>query len=353
MRSMVFLALVLVAACSTAPIRLRGAISHPVTSDGWKLTLERFAPAPGVVPRKVPVIVCHGVLANRNYLKLNEDASLPAVLSQRGFDVWLLDLRGREDAGSPGWFFGAQTYTYTVDDYVLRDMDTAISHVLAATGASRVVWVGHSLGGIIAYARLGSYGDARVARLVTIGSPGRLAPASRNMLLAQGAAGGLALLPMLPVAPFAELAGFTGIPLTLPQIEDTIYYRPNLSDDEHSKLLRFSSNNGSKAELRQLLGGMRQNAFFSADGKVAYSANLGNIGIPVLLVAGRRDHLADPLTVRYVYDQLPGPDKTLLIAGRGTGFSEDFGHSDLVVGDKATKEVLPRITAWLEARDGR
>jgi pimeloyl-ACP methyl ester carboxylesterase len=46
-----------------------------------------------------------------------------------------------------------------------------IDEVLAATGAPQVILVGHSMGGVASRAYLRRHGIAKVARLVTLGSP--------------------------------------------------------------------------------------------------------------------------------------------------------------------------------------
>lgn len=336
-----------------APIRLHGELTHPVTSDGWPLTLEHFPPASDAPTRHEPVIVCHGILANRTYLKIDEERSLVAQLARAGFDVWLMDTRGREDAGAPSWFFGERTYSYTIDDFILRDMDAVITHVLEATHAKRVVWVGHSLGGVMGYARTGTVQDARIARLVSVAGPGYFAPLSRNLLLAKGASQGLAALPFLPLTPFSKLEGYTGLPLSPPQVQETFSYAGNFTHGELGKLFRYTANNGSKAELRQILSGMDRSEFLSSDGKTSYSAGIANIRVPVLLVGGRRDQLADPLVMRRIFEAIPSSDKTLVIAGRAEGFAEDYGHTDLLVGENACREVVPTIVTWLSERDSR
>lgn len=94
-----------------------------------------------------------------------------SLLQKQGFDIYLLELRGRNLAGAPGLWFGEHIYDYTFDDYVREDMDAAIADVLELSKADKVNWMGHSIGGMVAYARLGSYDEDRIANLVTFGSP--------------------------------------------------------------------------------------------------------------------------------------------------------------------------------------
>jgi triacylglycerol esterase/lipase EstA (alpha/beta hydrolase family) len=52
-----------------------------------------------------------------------------------------------------------------------EQLDAKIAAILAATGAEHVVLVGHSMGGLVARAYLRRFGGARIARVITLGTP--------------------------------------------------------------------------------------------------------------------------------------------------------------------------------------
>lgn len=330
-------------------IEKQGKYHYTQTEDNWKLTIENFKP---ISPRKrkYPVLLVHGLLANRNYFKVSEEKSLVTALQNDGYDVWLLDLRGRDAAGSPGFWFGKHTYDYNMDDYIVRDADAAIRYVLKETGAEKVNWIGHSMGGIIAYARLGTYNETRIANLVTIASPMMLAPADRTMLTLYKMRGGLVILPVLPVATFSGLGPY--VPKTFyNSFLKLVYYPENVDKQVEKKVMIHATNNIAKPEIKQFIQALENNGFYSADGKISYKENLANVKIPVLLFAGRRDQLAESLSVRDAYERLTTKDKTMIIAGKGEGFSEDYGHTDLVFGKRAHAEIFPHILNWLNAKN--
>src|SRR5262249_3767360 len=229
------------------------------------------------------------------------------------------------------------------------DVDTALAHVTRATGKPRVTWIGHSMGGMVAYARAGTYRDARIGQLVTVGSPGTFAPMSRLLLRAYATSGAMALMPAVPVAFFARFA----TPLAPSFLLEAAFYPGNLQHGEVGKLTRWSAANLAKSETRQMLLSTRRGEFVSSDGGVSYSAGLGDLVIPTLVIGGRRDRLADPMVVRETFERLGSADKELLIVGRASGFSEDYGHTDLVVGEPAAREVFPRIVEWLGRHEAR
>jgi pimeloyl-ACP methyl ester carboxylesterase len=348
------------AGCASPTLAIRGEIAHPVTRDGWPLTVEHFPPARVAGEtlggtRKRPIILCHGILANRRFFELEGEGSLPAVLARAGFDVWLVDLRGRRDGGAPkghaGAFFGG--YDYDVDSFMRDDMDALLAYVIARTGAPNVTWLGHSLGGMIAYARLGTIGDPRIGALITVGSPGLFAPASHHMLRLYEISGALSFLPTLPVESAAWLDGALGLPLAPGLVTDTIFQPENLPHATYRALEEVAVADPSLPELRQLVRGIRGGDYVSADGRVSYTAALSAIRTPALVVVGRADELADPLVGRAVFERLGSSDKELVIAGKAEGFGVDFGHVDLLVGPAARREIYPRIVHWLEEHDGQ
>jgi polyhydroxyalkanoate synthase len=337
------------ASCATPELGCHGEVAHPVTRDGWQLTVEHFAPAPGAPRHPRPVLLCHGVLANRRFFTLEGEESLPVVMAHAGFDVWLVDLRGRPGTKAAD---GSGLHDYDLDDLVKYDVDALLSYVLAQTHAKDVAWVGHSLGGMVAYARLGTVGDPRIGALVTVGSPGVFAPASRSVLRGIVAEGALSVIPTVPVEMLASIDGHIGLSLAPGSLTDAILTRENMPPETYAHLEESGVSDGSKRELRQFSRGVRAGEFVSADGATSYSKNLVNITVPALVMVGRSDELADPLVGRTVYERLGSTDKEFVVAGRAEGFAADFGHVDLLIGPPARRDVFPRIVHWLERHDG-
>ncbi|TGK20915.1 alpha/beta hydrolase [Leptospira fluminis] len=339
------------ASCS-ANIALNGDLQHPKTSDNWNLTIEHFSPTTGSNPKKYPVILCHGFIANRKYFKINEKSSLVANLQKEGYDVWLLDLRGRQDAGSPSLFFGEKTFDYSIDEYIKQDMGAAIKYVLDATGKEKVNWIGHSMGGMISYARIGSLGETRVANLVTIGSPMIMDPPSRALQLWSDFTWGLYLWPVVPTETWSRIRGGTGIPfLPKKNFEELFWHADNIDPKIVSGVLTSSIASVTKREARQMDKVIETGSFRSEDGKTNYADGLANIKIPALLIGGRRDKLGFMYSLRYVYDTIGSSDKTMFVASKGKGLSDDYGHTDLLIGKKADEEVFPVLLQWLNKRN--
>lgn len=97
-----------------------------------------------------PVLLVHGYGCNSGYWK----HLLP-----------LLDARRISHAG-----VDLKPVAGSIDDYVAQ-VEGRARELLAATGAARVAIVAHSMGGLVARAWMRDYGSARVARVITLGTP--------------------------------------------------------------------------------------------------------------------------------------------------------------------------------------
>jgi triacylglycerol lipase len=123
--------------------------------------LARLA-TPDSASSRPPILLIHGYQCNR------------------GFWYWL-----RPHLEAAGWTVA----THSLEP-VLADIDSyaagvekRIDEVLAETGATQVILIGHSMGGLVSRAYLRRYGGGKVARMISLGSPHR---GSRLALLGWG-----------------------------------------------------------------------------------------------------------------------------------------------------------------------
>jgi triacylglycerol esterase/lipase EstA (alpha/beta hydrolase family) len=97
-----------------------------------------------------PVLLVHGYGCNSGYW-----AHLAPLLDREGISHASIDLE--PVAGS-------------IDDYAPL-IEARVRELCAATGAARIAIVAHSMGGLAARAWMRAHGSARVARLITLGTP--------------------------------------------------------------------------------------------------------------------------------------------------------------------------------------
>jgi pimeloyl-ACP methyl ester carboxylesterase len=304
------------------------------TLDGASIALGRYHPRG---PRRflTPVVLCHGLGANRFDLDFDETYSVARFLARRGFETWVLELRGRGMAGRP-------MHT-TFDDQARDDVGTALKTVLSANQARDVLWVGHSKGGLVAYAHLARQPNAPIRAVVTMGTPIQFdaQPGVKQFLRAVAPALKLKTIPMRWATGLIAPLGLPPWPLGP--------YLANAGNME-PRVIRQAISNVSA----DILGGVaRQFSRWISTGRLDgedgfdYRAALKNVKTPMLLVAGIKDMLAPPSTVTPTLKLLGGPAEYLLLA-MSQGFSADYGHGDLVLGRRAPEEVFPKVAEFLE-----
>ncbi|MCM8595540.1 triacylglycerol lipase [Accumulibacter sp.] len=116
--------------------------------ERWTMASDRLDPPSG--RRRLPVLLVHGYGCSRAawwWLRRRIEAA--------GWNVATISLE--------------PVYT-SIDDYI-EPLARRVDAVLAATGADRLVLVGHSMGGLVARAYLQRHGSSRTARLITLGTP--------------------------------------------------------------------------------------------------------------------------------------------------------------------------------------
>lgn len=356
-------------------------IHSATTSDGWELRIIHYPPRDREAYR-FPVILCHGLAANKNSCDFGEPGttewerySLAAFLSQPQaqnmpvFDVWVPELRG---GGHPTFNprEHPERYRWCVDDYIDKDVPAIIACVHQwyqenKSEAPPVFWVGKSMGGMIAYA-YGQTPDGQknLKGVVTMGSPivfGKSGPflefitriTPRNISIP------------IRIGEIVEKSGeiahhFKGFGVNLTNIESPVldlYMQVGLSGVLSSKVLsQFSMFIKHMTFCRY----PRYPWFYDTFGRIpgfkkfftpySYTENLYRFTTPLLIIAGGQDKMAPKTDMLYVKDHVGSTDVELLEFSKVAGYQADYGHLDLNLGVQAREEVYPPIYEWLRHR---
>ena len=309
-----------------------------VSEDGWWLTFDRHAVAPDI-PLRGRIICCPGLACNSSIFHLDPRYSLADALTAAGFEVWLLSLRATGESQRPArsseWCFGFSVYE--------RDADAARAYLARwaeRKGAAPLIWLGHSMGGLIGYQLCGRHQESFDA-LVTIASPADLSSLrdrvkidqriiARLMCLAPYRAKiGLALH---TVAPWSGWLRSYPEPffMNTARVSGWILRRALMRafNDAPSQLIRDFESHMMKGK------GLDQGSL--EDWRRQITAYSG----PTLVLVPTGDRLAPADCVR------PGGAG----AQRSLQEWEGWGHLDIIVGDDAKAEVYPALIAWLEER---
>ncbi len=299
-----------------------------------------------------PVIICHGLGANRFNMDFREDGrgsdriSLARAIARAGFDTWVLEIRGHGGAKVPR---GAN---WCIDDEVREDLPTAIETVLNMTGAEKVLWVGHSKGGLLQYLLHAEQlpAAAKVKAVVAIGSPGNFK--YHKKLLSMAVAAGNYFVRMGRPVPLAAIAKL-GIPISTVLHFAGRYTVPTVASIEAPVLRRVMANLASDIApgvMAQFSSWFRDGGVMTRKDGSSYEDNFSNIKAPFLFIAGSHDFVAPIDSLRHVYDRIGSEDKTFTVVGKECGFIAEYGHGDLVIGKHAPDEIFPRVLEWLAAR---
>ncbi len=304
-----------------------------LTADGATVALHHH---PGQGPA---VLLVHGIASNHRFWDLDADHSLAVWLAERGFDPWLLDLRGHGNARM-GLDQHPQVSGWTVDDYGLFDVPAAVTRVQAITRQRRVAYVGHSMGGMVGAIYAASGGARDLASLVLVASPGAFSGDDDLIRMAKAGfdVGGTALL-WFETGVAAEAAAALG-PLTPGQLQYRVYNPDNLDDDTEAALLRTVVSPISRDEMQHFSRMMKHGRFESADGERDWLQAFGEVETPTLGIAGGADQIGRPAWVRTLAEATGGPSAFVEVPG--------YGHVDLGLGEAADEDVFPRILDWLQ-----
>ena len=127
-----------------------GELRATLWTSSWGMLRPRLHAADTIAGQGLPVLLVHGYVCNRGYwTKLSRQLARAGIVHD-GVDL--------EPIGAD------------IEEFVPQ-VELAITELCARTGSDRVILVAHSMGGLVARAWLRRHGAARVAKIITIGTP--------------------------------------------------------------------------------------------------------------------------------------------------------------------------------------
>jgi len=315
--------------------------SRVPTSDGVQLTLFRSPPRG---PRRLdrpsanPVVLIPGAGANRYTFGLGPERSLPAVLNAHGRDVWLAELRGSKSSR------GVAPISLCLK--LSEDLPAILAHVRAATGATEVDLVGHSLGGLLAL--LLSATDEHIGRVVTVSAPGTLRGFVPDHPLVHGLARGVEALAgrlgKIAIAPWAKVPG--PIPHLVSFQKHFGYDALDMAD--RRRYLDHCVEDMPGGDLAQLARWVREGVISDRHGR-SLEPLFANVRSQILALSSAHDKIIPTVMVEAGIAKLVAADVTHLRLGKAHGQRRDYAHADVFLAADAVADVLEPIARWLDA----
>ncbi|NUM40657.1 MAG: alpha/beta fold hydrolase [Leptospiraceae bacterium] len=313
------------------------------TNDGWNIALHYHK---AVHPKEdhAPVIVVHGIATNKFVVDLDKHHSLPYYLKLQGYDVYSVSLRGcgRSYHESPSRY-----EDFSFDDIVKYDVPAIIEKVKSLSHSPKVNWVGHSMGAIIMYAYMGVSSKEEkesIASFVSLGGPGTLNHLGHTLisLLSRFPNARKMLDLKFGAAIITPMAGEIYTPI------DEVLYNPEVTGKATiKKIMKNAVENISAGLTDQFMHWIEQKKMTSMDSRFDYMELQKEISVPVLFIAGKNDGLATPESLKFVYQNCSSKIKEFLVISKANGYTGDYGHACLVMGEKASEDVFPIVEKFI------
>ena len=309
------------------------------TLDFWKIRLRRFQACGG--PGE-PVLLVHGLNANGNNFTRPVGHSMVDWLSARGYDCWVIDVRGTRYTVPPE---GRSRNEITIDDFVYYDLPAALEYIRSRTGYDRVHWVGHSLGGALLYMYVLAHGEDRITSGVTLGAPVTFEDAIRDvplwlfdLAIRLPRFGGEMIRSLIPFArhipPLAQ---------AFPVNPANIHPRMTLAD-------LYSMLDDPAPEVhRQILRWTRDGQIVLRSETVNVTREYPRISVPLLAFFAAHDPFVSMSQADRFMSDIQSRDKKMVVCGRAQGFFEDYNHCDLAFSVRGEEEIFGPIAAWFAA----
>jgi len=201
--------------------------------------------------------------------------------------------------------------------------------------------VGFSLGGVLAYALLGDPAlAAKVRSAVVMGAPATFTFQGRYIF-----SWPLRNLRWLRhrflMRLLAPVAGYWRPKL--------LHHPPNIDGAVIRRFLVNATANFSRDEMLQYSDWIGNDEFRSIDHRRDYRLGMTKIDTPMLFIAGNKDLVAPPSSVKDAFELVSSKDKKFVMASRGQSMEANYGHLDLVLGKSAPREIYPLVRDWLDA----
>lgn len=273
------------------------------TDDGARIAVHEVA-REGRHPQAV--FLTHGTFSD-----VRVCWRLARAIAQRGFASYVMEWRGHGSSG-----LGREAPSF--ECVARRDVPAALALVRARSGKDRVLWVGHSGGGLLAWMHLarGHEGGPQIDGVVSLAS--------------QACGVGATILGRVVIALGAIVTRLLG--------------------RTPGRALGLGPEDEPASVMNEWYRWNWRGRWRAPDG-FDYGDALRTLRPPALVLAGGGDRfIAPPRACRALYEALGSMDKELVVCSRSEGFAEDYDHARILASRGSMREIWPRIIDWLLAR---
>ncbi|HTL11834.1 MAG TPA: alpha/beta fold hydrolase [Bdellovibrionota bacterium] len=285
------------------------------------LMMHRFKPATGASGGGAPVILLHGAIENARIFFSSNGKGLAPYLAAEGYDVFVVDLRGR-GASMPPIGRGS---AHGQNETIVVDIPAVSDEVARLTGDKPQIWGSHSWGGVTMLAALARHPRLRprVARMVFFSTKRCIHQFNSEVFWKiRFFWHGLAFL-------MVRLFGY------LPA------KRMGMGSDDETRLSHWES-------TRWVRPGPWVDPRDGFDYGAALDAWPADEKPPMLFLTGAADRcLGHPADVKALIQEAGPSQFGFEVLGRFNGNAVDYDHVSILTHPEAPKDVFAELVRWL------
>lgn len=317
------------------------------TNDGFSITLTRY-----VGTKRPSILLIHGMGCNHKIFDFDQNHSLARFLNNDGWDVWLLDLRTHDGDGD--FWFGKLRGLESNREFICRywdfdrtylqkDVVAGVSFVLNASQYKQIILGGHSYGGYLAYAYAERIGQKNLAGILTTGASALANPFSFTALeksLYGIRIGKKAFVNPLGL-PFSHMPKYE-IDRNVGKPKPVLFNTTPLYIQK--QIVYFLDDEPAGVWVDMFIGKDPHYAsghWVDPQTLYDYTANLNTISVPILFLAGGQDTQDPSKDIFSTFTNVSSKSKVFYSF-------PSYAHLDLLLGENASVDVFPHITAWLD-----
>jgi len=320
-------------------------ILFATTDDDKPIAIWRYRPEGRA--HATPVILQHGLGVNHYNFDMDDHVSLARYFARAGYDVFAADLRG---CGlSRPWKWGApDKWRIRFSDFVERDLPAVFAMVEEATGAKKVHFIGHSMGGMIGYALAQGPIGKKMKSFAAIAGPCFFEHMQqfRSALKLRGLMRFFVVIRQKPfLTTMAPLLRF------FPALLGDHEVNPANVD---GRLMAFAVVNGMENMPRDLMldyARWVEDREWTDGHGTSWEDGLAKITVPIYCLGAAVDFYCPPGANEGVIDRVASKRKQYRMFSLANGDQADYGHGDLVVGRTAPDDIFPSLLAWVRDND--
>lgn len=287
--------------------------SHFVNVGAERIHLQRIYSQKGNA-----LFFIHGSIEDgRIFYTAKGKGIAPYLAMNGGFDCYVIDLPGRGKSTPPISKKSDHDLIFAIEEVI----PTAINYIRELTATERISVVAHSWGGVLLLASIAVAHLENIPSVVFFGTKRRITISTLKKFL------------MVDIA-------WRRYGRTLSRI---FGFYP-------AKVAGLGSENESTASFLQTDEWVRTRdwIYFKNDENIAERLKSKSLP-PILSVTGTRDTvLGHPVDVRRLLDETGDISRhQIVVAGKETGFSFDYGHISILTDPSAAKEIYPLALQWL------